>query len=325
MLTSAEKREQLQIPSVLTIHNLLYQGIAPGSLAHDLHLPISWQDLSWDLGNGDINFLLEGILYADRLTTVSPTYALEIQEVTHGGGLQEMTKKHANKLSGILNGISWHNWNPETDADLPVKYNKSTWQEGKSAAKKLLESKLSIKPCDILIGCIGRADRRQKGIPLILELVEKYWNKNWHLVILSQGEPDLEREMRQTEAKFPDRLTVINRYDEVLARLIYAGSDLILIPSSYEPCGLVQLIAMRYGAIPVVRQTGGLADTVFENINGFVFEEYSTVALNHALTRAVDIWGKEQGRLIQTAMLYDSTWKNSAMKYKKLYEKLIAK
>lgn len=316
------KRNQIFTKSIFTIHNILYQGIAPAGIARELNLPTSWSQLSWDIQNGDINFLLEGIMYCDKLTTVSPQYALEIQTPELGEGLDKIVKENSHKLTGILNGISWKNWNPETDEALQHKYNINNYKTGKLKAKEQLEALLGIDRSKNLFAYIGRADRRQKGIQLILELIDTDWPNDCHLIMLSQGDPELELEMRVMESKHPKILTVINRFDEKLSRIIYAGSDFALIPSRFEPCGLVQLIAMRYGTIPIARKTGGLTNTVFNNVNGFVFENYVLSDFVQSVRNAINTYQTESDRLISSAMKFDSTWDKSAVEYKKIYDRL---
>ena len=318
--------------TLLTIHNLAHQGITPANILHNLQLtPSQCQILTWDLENGDIDILMEGIIHADLVNTVSPTYAQEILTAEHGVTLEPVLQSLQGKLSGILNSIDPQQWNPQTDTALIQKYTVTDWHTGKSANKVAVqkESGLPENPDATLLGFIGRLDPLQKGVNLILEIIQSdllnhNQNSNLQFIILGTGDPQLEAQLSQTAVSHPN-LSVQIKFDIQLARRIYAGCDFILVPSKFEPCGLIQLIAMRYGTIPIVRKTGGLADTVQEEITGFLFPDFSSQslaqAINKALNHCQDFHRRSQ--LVTNCMNQDFSWQSSAQEYVKLYEKLV--
>ena len=282
------------------------------------------------------DILREGIQNADIVTTVSPTYAKEIQTPEFGEGLDGVLRENSHKLFGILNGIDYDIWNPATDKYLTKNYTVSlrvppkrdeaiSWQEGKKRNKiKLLQAAgLPIGENVPTFGMISRLTT-QKGLDILIPALEKLLSsQDMRVIILGMGDPGLELSISKLEFEFKQKLKLITRFDEALAHLIYAGSDFMLVPSKFEPCGLTQMIAMRYGTIPIVRKTGGLADTVEDGVDGFVFEEYSSQALLAKINEAYNRYNNYNDyniySLVSNAMKKDFSWDKSAKKYLEIY------
>jgi starch synthase len=263
--------------SLLTIHNLNFQGIASSELLNKMGLSSSsCPILQWDSNDGDINLLMEGIIHADHINAVSPTYAKEILTKEYGAFLDSVITSLSGKLSGILNGIDYNVWNPETDPHIH-NYSVDNFREGKLQNKINLQKELGLKEDkeSLLISYIGRVDGNQKGIDLIIEAIKNQLlgTEKQQFIFLGTGDQYLEDSINEI-ANQNKNLVAVCKFEPVLSHKIYAASDFIVMPSKYEPCGLVQMIAMRYGTIPIVRKTGGLADTVIDNITGFLFENY---------------------------------------------------
>jgi len=317
--------------SVLTIHNLAYQGwfddyfVNTAGLAgnmpaqHPLHPQL-------------YSMLALGILCSDVVSTVSPTYAREILTPEYGEKLDPLLRLRQGELFGILNGIDYDEFNPATDPRIPGNYDASSPQK-KAANKAALQrkAKLPEDPSVPLIGMVGRL-AAQKGMDILVEGLELFLKKERaQFVLLGSGEELYQKMVADIAAKYPRQAALFLTFDLLLAQLIYAGSDLFLMPSKFEPCGLGQMIALRYGTIPVVRRTGGLADTIHDagpNLdagNGFVFEEYSAKALLGALRRAVAAFDhKEAWRLLMVrGMQADFSWQASARKYEEMYRKAL--
>lgn len=308
---------------VYTIHNLNYQGkseidvLSTGNLTKD-----SLVSLSRDAQDGDINFMVQGILNADAVTTVSPTYAKEITTSFYGAGLEKIIRINKKKLSGILNGIDTEFFNPQTD-----KYIKKNFSAKNLANKKInkieLQKKLKLQ-VDEKTAIVGLVSRLvwQKGIDLI---TEKIINLNCQFVFLGTGQEKYEKLLQSYAKKFPRKVSAHLSFNIELAQLIYAGADIFLMPSRFEPCGLGQMIAMRYGTIPIVRSTGGLADTVNKD-TGFSFKEYNSAALYKTLKNALNIYyqnPKKWHKLQTNGMKKDFTWNKSVKEYLKLYKNLV--
>ncbi|MFZ4508781.1 MAG: glycogen synthase [Fimbriimonas sp.] len=309
--------------SIFTIHNLAYQGewgtevLDALGLSHDLFTPDKLE--TW----GRVNFLKAGCAFADRVNTVSPNYAREIQSPEYGCALEGLMRylNDQGRLSGILNGIDTTVFDAATDPHIPATY----WPdhlEGKATCRTKL-----IEECGFtadnqtpVVGLIGRLSH-QKGLDLVLSRIEELVKLPIQLVVLGSGDPVLADALRLAEYDFPGNVRFFDRFDEALAQRIYAGSDLFLMPSNFEPCGLGQLIALRYGTLPIVRATGGLRDTVFNDVNGFVFYDRSPDALVGAVERAVNTWRDQEARLamVGRAMAGDYGWTESARKYVDLY------
>jgi starch synthase len=316
--------------SVFTVHNLGYQGLFP---AEDLRMTGLGREVYTAEGLefwGRMNLLKAGLVSADIITTVSKTYSREIQTPEYGCGLEGVLSKRAGDLHGIVNGIDYAQWNPSRNSAIPRPYSASR-PAGKTACKRQLLASLGLPDAGgPLIGMVTRlAD--QKGFDILTQALPEILSLGAQLVILGTGDELYHRILTDEAARQPDRMRVLLRYDDALAKKVYAGSDLFLMPSRYEPCGLGQLIALRYGAVPVVRKTGGLADTVKDyragRGTGFVFEEYSAPALAACLRRALGAYGdrKKWSSLMQAGMKQDFSWERSAGEYVKIYRKAMRK
>ena len=325
--------------SVFTIHNLSYAGIFSHQEFEQLALPASWWSPEALEFFGSFSMLKGGIVFSDRVTTVSPTYANEIQTPTFGYGFDGVLRSARHKLSGILNGIDDEVWNPATDPYLPSHYSvENHCEAGKRANKETLLRQFGLEPDDEmlsqpLLGFIGRMVE-QKGIDLLLDAIPSLLAREQaRLVILGSGESRFEDALRELAALYPGQLLVNIGYSEALSHLIEAGADIFLMPSRFEPCGLNQLYSLRYGTPPVVHSVGGLADTVVdatpENLaenraTGFLFHQPTSEALLQAARRALLLYqNKAQWqRLVRTAMSQDFGWEKSAHKYLALYEEI---
>jgi starch synthase len=334
------------IRSLMTIHNIAYQG----NFWHwDMLLTgLDWKHFTWKEMEhyGRLNLLKTGIVFADMINTVSPTYAREIQTAEHGAGLDSVLRHRANRLTGILNGIDTQEWNPQTDPHLIANYSppgspqellSSSSLEGKARCKEALQSemRLSQNSRTPLIGLVGRLCS-QKGWSLILPVMRHWLEQNdsqW--VVLGTGDPDIQNVLETLHRQYPHRLAVNLGFSNPLAHRIEAGADLFLMPSQYEPCGLNQMYSMAYGTVPVVRRTGGLADTVVNTTketlqdgtaNGFSFDEFTSTALEHCLGRAVEIYRQHPDlwtRIMSAGMARDWSWGASASKYAQLYQQTL--
>jgi starch synthase len=316
-----------QTASLLTIHNLPYLGTAGGvplgafglPPASDSPLPEWARHLPLPLG----------LLTADHITAVSPTYAREILTPEFGSGLHEFLSTRAETVTGILNGLDHELWDPAFDSLLKSNYRPTdlTLREANKLALQQ-EVALPIDPAVPLLGFIGRLNH-QKGVDLILEALKILVDLPWQVIILGSGDPELEQAIQQLQHEHPERVRAALRYDAALSHRIYAGADALLVPSRYEPCGLVQMIAMRYGCVPIARATGGLKDTVFENTgnqtNGFIFTEAVPEALAEAIRRALALYPDRPRwqELQRQGMQMDFSWEKSAREYGLLYQKLM--
>lgn len=323
--------------TVLTVHNLGYQGVF-------WKWDLPWTGLPWEVFewrgvefHGKLNLLKGGIVYADAVTTVSPNYAGEIcSGPEYGQGLEGVLRDRRDDLVGIVNGIDTRAWDPENDPLIPARYSAGDLA-GKGICKRELqkETGLDESPSALLIGFVGRL-AEQKGVSLLVECLGSLLGdaSRPQMVVLGSGEPALEGALLEAAERHPGRLAVRVGFDEPLAHRIYAGADMFVMPSRYEPCGLGQLYSMRYGTVPVARRTGGLADTVEDSPDespdrgtGFLFEEFAPGALLGALARArrryesPDAW---RG-LVRRAMSKDWSWTRSAKSYLQLYERLLKK
>ncbi|MBI4999231.1 glycogen synthase [Candidatus Gottesmanbacteria bacterium] len=321
-------------PVLLTIHNLSYQGIGSLGLLDKLGLKSdSCRVLKWDAQNRDIDILMEGIIHATFVNTVSPTYAKEIMTPEFGCGIEEILKGKEGRVTGILNGIDCEVWNPGTDPLINFQFGSPlgvfNFQVGKQKNKRELQRLLGLKITDKtpLLAFIGRLEPKQKGLDILYEAMEKLLpEENFQFVLLGTGDPVWERQWGNETMKQWDNFRFICRFDEKLAHQIYAGADMILLPSKFEPCGLPQMIGMRYGTLPLVRKTGGLADTVKDNVNGFMFEEHSGEALADKIKEALEKcqMSNVKCQMIENAMSRDFSWEASAQKYLELYKRAMA-
>lgn len=323
-------QEKKRPATVFTIHNLSYQGLFPYDTFVALGLPAAlWSAQGLEF-YGQLSFIKGGLVFADRLTTVSPTYAREIQTPEFGDGLDDLLRRRADRLTGILNGIDGETWNPARDPFLAKRYSASRPRD-KLPNKLALQREfgLPVKPETPLIGMVGRLVQ-QKGIDLVLESLPALMQRPVQLVLLGSGAAGYEAALRTQAVRYAGRLAVRIGYDERLAHLIEAGADIFLMPSRFEPCGLNQLYSLRYGAIPIVRRVGGLADTVVdateENLNagkatGIVFEPARGDALLDAVDRALTLQKNPRrwNQMIRSGMLQDFTWRRRATQYLRLY------
>jgi starch synthase len=319
--------------TVFTIHNLAYQGLFPASTAVTLNLPgqlLSPEGLEF---HSLLSFIKGGLVYSDRITTVSPTYAMEIQTPEFGYGLEGLLRHRNHALSGILNGIDLEHWNSESDPLIARTYTAQTLAE-KKANKTELQKRFSLPVTDAipLFGLIGRLVE-QKGIDMILDSLPAILETPLQIVLLGSGEKSMERKLTHYAQLYPEKIAVTIGYDEALAHLIEAGSDVFLMPSRFEPCGLNQMYSQRYGTLPLVRRTGGLADTVTDAIpqtlndnsaTGIVFDEATAGSLLEAVKRAAILYSnpKVWKQMQINGMSKDFSWEQSARQYLDLYRNL---
>ena len=315
------------LPTVFTIHNLLHQGKGPREVLG--YLGIDASPLVEE-GPSSTNFMARAIYHATMINTVSPTYAREILTPEYGEGLDALLRYRHFDVHGILNGLDYEVWNPATDSHLAAAYDASSI-DNRAANKRALQERLGLEPTDVpLVAMVTRLDA-QKGVDIAGHAVHLLLNAiagEAQFAVLGSGAPEFETMFRHLAAYHTRKMAAVLRYDAALAPLIYAGSDLFLMPSRFEPCGLGQLIAMRYGSVPVVRQTGGLADTVHEGETGFSFVDYTPDALWQALARAVSTWWHDRPRIDQMGqqgMAQDFSWAASAGGYEQLFEWAISR
>ncbi len=320
--------------AVLTIHNLRFQGV------YDRKTIQYWSGLPDYVFNKDCmiqnwldaNMLKGGITYSNKVTTVSNTYAWEIQTEEYGEGLEEHLRYHNNKVLGIVNGIDTDIWNPATDKLLASKYDAESAIKNKKANKKALQESLGLDVDDnkMVIGLISRLTN-QKGLDLVNDVIPGIMDGNTQVVVLGTGDARYEDTFRYYEDKYKGSFCAYIAYNENVAHNIYAGCDALLVPSRFEPCGLTQLISMRYGAVPIVRETGGLKDTVqpynaFENTgNGFTFDRYESGLLYDAINRAKTLYFENReywDDMVVRDMNKDVSWEQSAKQYKDMYVEL---
>lgn len=320
--------------TILTIHNLRFQGI------YNIPTIQYWSGLPGEVfdmgalkqGYEDANMLKGGLAYADRITTVSGTYAGEIQTSEYGEQLEEHLRYHNYKLRGIVNGIDYGMWNPKTDAALAVNYDASDVLKSKKENKLALQKELGLEQDEekFVVGLISRLTN-QKGLDLVNAIVPQMMDGNTQVVVLGTGDKQYEDTFRYYESNYKGMFSACIQYDEARAHRIYAGADALLVPSRFEPCGLTQLNAMHYGTLPIVRETGGLKDTVEPyNVytgggNGFTFDRYDAGLLLDAVNRAKTLYFTNRSgwdEVVQRDMAKDVSWENSAKQYKNLYLEL---
>jgi starch synthase len=321
-------------PTVFTIHNLAYRGPFPPGIFPELALPPEFFSINGIEFYGQVSFIKAGLFYADRLTTVSPTYAREIQTPDFGWGLDGLLRGRAAVLTGILNGVDYRVWDPQHDAHLPQTYTLKDAAEGKAAAKVALQRRLGLEPrADIpLFGAVSRLTP-QKGLDLLLAIVPGLAAGGAALTLLGSGDADLEYGFALMARSHQGSVGVELGYDEALSHLIIAGADVLAMPSRFEPCGLTQLYALRYGTLPLVHRVGGLADTVVGAdalsladgaATGFTFDEESPQALLSAMERAAALFRQRAiwQQMIERAMTRDFSWDAAASQYLALYREL---
>lgn len=334
------RKEKLDIKTLLTIHNLSHQGETSIAILEKMGIDkTKCRVIAWEIKSKKVNFLLEGIAHADIINTVSPAYAQEIFTEEYGAGLEAVLKGREANVFGILNGIDvestifHHQKNvtyPYLGGNAPSSSSKKIygWRQGKKLNKRLLQRKLglSIKPEIPLFGFIGRLSPSQKGMNIMHMMMRRVDLDQFQFVILGKGDENWERRFQWLTNFYSKSIAGAFTYDEALAYQIYAGSDFILIPSKFEPCGLIQMLAMIHGTIPIAHKTGGLKDTIVDNVNGFLFEKYTSVALEKEVKKAARLYHQDKKRLeiiVAGAMSADFSWEKSAGEYVRLYEKLI--
>ena len=336
------KSKNLSPKTVLTIHNLAYQGKASPEVLKKMSLNRKKYRISnWEITNGQVNFLLEGIIHSDIVTTVSPTYAKEIMTEEFGCGLEEIMRGKEARVFGILNGIDndWKTMMLNTCIKFPytregeqvekeIGVKPVDWQEGKKQNKLYLQKKLGLTVDSNLplISFIGRFDPHQKGIDIIHKMMRRIDLEKYSFIILGTGDPIWEERFQWLDKFFPENVAVVNKFDDCLAHQIYAASDFILIPSKFEPCGLIQMNAMFYGTLPIAHRTGGLKDSVKDGYNGYLFDKYGSEDLETTVQKAVENWeknSKKHIKMVENAQKTDFSWEKSAKKYLELYKKLL--
>lgn len=320
-----------RIRTVFTIHNLLYQGIFPYIVLGDLlGLPDKYFTSEGVEYNGNVSFMKAGLVYSNHVTTVSPTYANEICTPHYGYGLDGLLRSLGNRLSGIVNGIDVELYNPSTDTELPVTYRTSLTKKRGNKAALQQELGLPVKPKVPLIGMITRLVE-PKGLDLILRIMDEWLHfDDVQFVVLGTGDPFYENWFKEAAGRHAEKLSPQIGFSDSLSRRIYAGSDLFLMPSRFEPCGISQLLALRYGTIPIVRETGGLNDTVHsynENTgegNGFTFQHFNAHDLLYTIRRAVSFYHQPEKwkEVVNNAFAGDYSWDRSARKYIEIYSQL---
>ncbi len=321
-----------RIPVVLTIHNLAHQGLCDKRIIGELDL--GWENYNTSMLEfyGKVNFLKAGLISSDAVTTVSPNYAREVFEPACGAGLEGVLESLSVPFRGILNGIDASTWDPSMDNAIEASYSAEN-PDGKQACRAALQKEMYLHadPSVSIIGIVARLTH-QKGIDLVMAVLPRLLRSNIQLAILGEGQRDMEERLLQAMQAWKGRVGVKITFDEPLSHRIYAGSDIFLIPSRFEPCGLSALIAMRYGSVPVARATGGLVDTVVDvdrfmkTGSGFVFDQVDGVELLGAVLRAVSYHqaggGTDWNRLVGRIMSRDYSWVVSAKKYEALYKEI---
>ncbi len=317
------------LPSVLTIHNLAYQGVFPRTALETIGLPPQLFTMDALEFYGRMNYLKGGLIYADYITTVSRRYAKEIQTPEYGAGLEGVIRNRGDRLVGILNGVDYTAWSPEADSLIAQNYSIHN-MAGKKACKKdiLAQFKLPEDNLDRPLAGIVSRFVDQKGFDLIVAVADELARENMSIIALGTGLPVYEKAMKAVAERHPGKVAVKVGFDNTIAHKVEAGADIFLMPSRFEPCGLNQIYSLRYGTVPVVRATGGLDDTVqdFDSSSGqgtgFKFEEYSGEQLLDAVRRALSVYPSQQvwRGLQANGMAKDFSWKTSAASYVTLYE-----
>lgn len=329
LATAGQADDRYQgIPTLFTIHNLAYQGRSPWGIFD--YLGVLTHRLSEEAYD-EVNFMARGIYHATLINTVSPTYAREITTPGGGAGLDSLLRDRHSDLHGILNGLDYDTWNPATDARLARPFDATRLDE-RLDNKRALQARANLPRRDDvpLVAMVSRLDW-QKGLDITGQVVHLLMNDTAgeaQFVVLGSGAPEYEAMFAHLANYHREKMTAFLTYAADLAPLVYAGSDMFLMPSRFEPCGLGQMIAMRYGSVPVVRETGGLADTVQDGVTGFTFYDFSADAFWQALQRAIYIYtvDRESWRAMQhNGMTLDLSWQRSAQGYQQLYEWAMAK
>ena len=324
------------IPTVFTIHNLAFQGRFGGECFQDVGLPAAYFDREWFEFYGDVSLLKSAVLRASKVTTVSETYAAEICGEAQGFGLNELLAGRGADLLGLVNGLDTAVWNPATDTALPLTYDEATFAAGKAAAKAALQQEQGLQsdPEKPVFGLVSRLSD-QKGIDMIAEQIDGLVFRGAQVAILGSGDPALAAALTAKAKQHPTQVTFVDGYNEAFSHLIHAASDFLLVPSRFEPCGLTQLSAQRYGSVPVVSPVGGLVDTVIDANTaalrkgvgtGIIMREVSPAGLGQALDRALKLYQHSPDLMAQTTrngMMADVGWDASAAGYADLFRSLI--
>jgi len=323
--------------SVFTIHNMAFQGLF-------WHWDMLLTGLDWKYFNlhqmefyNQLNLLKTGLVFADMVTTVSPTYAREIQTPEFGYGLDSVLRSRRNDLVGILNGVDTKIWNSQTDPALPANFSIADVDEGKRACKRALQSEFGL-PTAAEVPLFAMVTRLtdQKGLDLVAQAADRLFSKDVQLCVLGSGDAKYEGWLTELAKNLPQKVAVRIGFDDAMAHRIEAGADLFLMPSRFEPCGLNQMYSLIYGTVPIVRATGGLADSVVDanpqnlahgTATGFAFTDYSADAMMQAIERALGLFSDklEWIRLVRAGMNQDWSWRNSALQYVRVYERALAK
>lgn len=319
--------------TLFTVHNLLYQGNYPKDVLRFLGLGDEYFHPDKVEFYGQVSFIKAGLVYADVINTVSKRYAREIQTPEYGEGLEGLLRKRAQDLHGIVNGINYHEFNPKTDPRISRHYDANSIDD-KKENKYDLQKEMDLPVEDVpVIGLVSRLVD-QKGLDLIAEVIDEMMAENVQFVVLGEGDKHYEKLFAGIRRKYPHKMGAYLGFNGILAQRIYAGADMFLMPSKFEPCGLGQLISLRYGTVPIVRATGGLADTIVDfdphtgSGNGFSFEPYSSKALMGAIRRALHVYRQHPDmwhKLVRTALEQDFSWNRSAAEYMELYDFAISK
>ena len=326
---------QNAVPSVISIHNLAFQGIFPKSTLEQLNLPSTCFSINGVEYYGNMSFLKAGLFYAEHIITVSPNYAKEIQLQALGFGMQGLLTTRRDDLTGILNGIDMNEWDPATDKNLAMTYSKGH-MAGKAANKEALQSRLGLElePDVPLLGVVSRFTQ-QKGLDILLEIAPLLTRLPVQLAMLGSGDAQMQKSALDLSHRFSGKIGTMIGFDEGLSHQIEAGADMFVMPSRFEPCGLNQMYSQRYGTPPIVHATGGLADSVVDctattlkkgTASGFVFSGMTAENLFDAIQRAVDVYQNKNkwNVLCDICMSKDFSWTNSAEEYRKVYLKVLA-
>lgn len=312
-------------PVLFTIHNISYQGNVEDSILKDIDLdPGEHRGIEYDIQDGFLNFMQQAVTTAEFVSTVSPSYANEIVFKDIGGEMSSFLYDRRSRLTGILNGIDY--------STLPRSFSKSNWKEGKSKARENISKLLNLDLTEDtpIFSFISRLDPNQKGLDILMDSIDEILKNDGAFILLGTGDPIWESKFteaaKEWDKNYKGKVSINIKFDNKLALDIYAGSNFFLVPSRFEPCGLTQMISMHYGTLPIVRDTGGLKDSVIDSVNGFKFKLYNSSDLKSTISRALKFYNnkKTYEKMVSDALSADFNWKNSASEYKKLYRKLVS-
>jgi len=319
------------IKVVFTIHNLQYQGVFDQDVLEDLNLSAKYFNMEAIEYYGKVCYMKAGIVFADLITTVSKTYSKEIQTPWYGYGLDGLLRKYSDRICGIVNGIYYDKYNPENDEALKFKYSIDNYLSEKPKQKASFQRELGLPEKNVpLMGIVTRL-AEQKGVDLIIYAIEQIIREDVQIVILGSGDYFYENKLLSLQEQYPDKISVNIQFNQGLARRIYGSVDMFLMPSLFEPCGLSQLYSLRYGAVPIVRRTGGLGDTItdydeqHDQSTGFLFKNYNNQEFLKSIYRAIDVFYKrdEWNQLIYRGMASRFSWIKSAEEYIEQYHRII--